>query len=614
MFYKQKTLFVLSIVCLLVFLFGIIECSQIYECQNIGDTMEGEFEWHYDPSEGTDCKISWSNNSVEGNYCLKIDYSFLNEKIGWFTISRNVKWDISNYEKITFWMKGDGSESNLIIRISGDDGTTVGYGPFSMRDKSWKECTAYIKIPTWNWSKDKKNPEYNQISTISIFLTRDSAKPPCSGTIYIDNIKFIKEKDNVSTDGLLYNVRSINKNGNMVIDGVPFFPIFIYTTIGVDKYSAVHITENNKIPFSEELMRSWFKEIKEAGFNMVQSYTIPLGYGGPGADFNKKIEGVKLFLDYANEYGLKVLDTVYGHISGPLVVDDSKEEEAIRNSKEQLQKRIEAIKTHPALGAYYITDEFFNSGIKKEDLEGFYYFIKKLDTVHPTLAVECTTAAFPLYREGTDIFAPDIYPCGEKYPADITSVAKTLDIVKSVQRGEPPKPYLWAVLQIHKSSRFPTESEMRAMTFLALTRDVKGLGYFAYSFPDGDPPYSRSAPDHWRNVSNVINSIHTVFPALFSDKVVKNYTIDNNKIQSIAKQVIEKGKKYIYLITVNPSDGNEQKEPISLNFTFEDISFVDNIYVLDETEKGEFKLGSIRQLQKTSNGFIDTFQENSPYI
>ncbi len=106
----------------------------------------------------------------------------------------------------------------------------------------------------------------------------------------------------------------------------------------------------------------------------------------------------------------------------------------------------------------------------------------------------------------------------------------------------------------------------------------------------------------------------TFFPAIFSEKRITGYKADSDRVHSIAKEVREGKKKYLYLLAVNPSDGEKMDAP--LTFTFKDLPRIHSeaIEVLDEDAAGGFKLGSIREIKGSSSGLTDTFAENAVHI
>ncbi len=567
--------------------------------EDFTEEMGNVDSWKIVPmTERTSEDITAVDDPKEGKYLLLWDKDDLMNTNKSIFFSRDIDvTDFSGYERIVFKMKGNEKNRAMKLLLFDVEGGWVGYGPFLTNSTEWREMEAILEWPTYSteWREGVlKLPEgsakfdLKRVNSIRIIQQDDWGLYSTTEPIGLKDFRLIEPEDSVSSRP---KVSSINSNGNMVADGKPFFPLAVYSTIGAGKLSDVG---------------GWFKAIKEAGFNMVHSYTV------------HSKEEYKNWLDSAQAAGLKVISCLYPHmVEAPLPIEPAAREAEIAKKKAKVKEIIEIVKDHPAMGVYNITDECFQANIPKEQVRLFYDHIKSMDTVHPTLAVESNGPGLPLYRKATDMFGVDIYPVGKEYPADLTSISNFLDRAIKVQIGTPPKPVLWAVLQVFKASedrRFPTEGEMRAMSFLALTKDVKGLHFFIYNWPNFTLPYSESEPEHWANVSNAINSIHTVFPALLSDKRITGYKVDSDRIHSIAKEVQEGNKKYLYLLAVHPSDGKKLAAPLTV--TFKDLPEIKGatVQVLDEDATGGFKLGSIRKLKGSPSGLTDTFGENSVHV
>lgn len=518
--------------------------------------------------------------------CLKIDY--MGENSFGYKITPT---DLSAYEKVEFRIKGSGAKGVFVFELVDEKGNRWGYCNFMTTTASWITLEALLKFPTY----DKQLPlDLKRIVRIGFYENEAGGHLEKPSSVYVTDFKLANEED---ASAVKATVSSLNSNGNLVFDGKPFFPLGVYSTIGTN---AGHVTVS-AVP-------GWLKALKEAGFNTVQSYTV------------RSKQEYTTWLDDAHKAGLKVIAATYVSIvETALPLEPAAREAEIARRKALLKAHIETVRDHPAMAVYLMSDECYTAGIPKEQMQLFYDFLRSNDRVHPTLLVECTDAGFPSYRKATDMFGPDIYPINrQKYPLDLTVIAKRLDLIRTVQKGSPPRPVLWYMSQIYNKrgadSRFPTEGELRAMSFLALTRDVKGLLYYIYNNPIYTPPYSQTEPQYWQHVGNAIKSIHTVFPALFSNKTITGYTVSSDKIHTIAKEVREGEQRYLYLLAVNPSDGNKQLAPLTVTFTKLPQSGIATIQVLDEDPAGTLKLGSVRTLNGYSCGFTDRFEENAVHV
>ena len=415
-------------------------------------------------------------------------------------------------------------------------------------------------------------------------------------------------------------VVGINANGNMTIDGEPFFPIGIYSCISAgDLYEWA--TGDDLTPAR---YREWFATIKKSGFNMVQSYATPytLKKLYPHTDCPN---GIHAFLDYAKEAGL------YGMVSFSSYGQGSSTK--WETVKQDITANVKTLVDHPALLVWYLTDEPHGEAVL-EGVKRRYNLVKSLDPVHPLFSVHFTEKALRSLGDRTDILAEDCYPIGAAYGPGIggpnqklgswfppAACADWQDFITEGQKDG--KPYAWGVPQIHrkpgsKTTRKPTATEVRLMTWLRLVKDVKGLFYFIFS-KLAVAPYSESHPVYWNDIGEVMRSIDSVLPAMFSDKKITDYGVSDARVYSMMKKVTQNGKDYYYLLAANPTCEDRKVSPEDYPIAIGEVIFRDIpaspgdvVTVLDEDAQGNFKLGSTRtiKLEKMDNGkykFSDNF-------
>lgn len=452
-----------------------------------------------------------------------------------------------------------------------------------------------------------------------------------------------QEEAGVEPFPLQWKVSSLNKSGNFVVDGKPFFPLGLYSCFGIDEASATHRECHYTGAVTKEKCIERMKVIKEAGFNTLQTYTMQF-YGtkvakpgwhqeNPGdvvepTNADKLREGMVTFMDYAQSVGLKVM--IGG--SHPYCIEKefpkNNRAEALEKLQRELKANIMAWKDHPALLAWYLIDEPYNENsngnMPVADLRDVYRYVKSLDTAHPMIFASCDWA-FPSgpsdtrYRKATDIIAPDVYPVGAGVP--IQMIANRLDNIKKCQEGKPPMPQAWAVIQIWQAPgiRLPSSGEMRVMALLAMTRDVKGLLFYNYA------NYPEKEPQHWANVSEVVNSLHTVIPdVLAPSRVVTQYRVSDPRVFSIMRRISDKKSKTpdYSLIAVNPIQ-NVVFEPMALGPVMFELGKLKlkkdaAVTVYDEDERGNFKRGSLRRIPLTIDEqgcrFTDEFGEYAAHV
>ena len=238
-----------------------------------------------------------------------------------------------------------------------------------------------------------------------------------------------------------------NANGNITIDGEPFFPIGIYSCICAgDIYE--YATGDDLTPAR---YREWFATLKKSGFNMVQSYAElnMLKKLYPHTDCPNGIHG---FLDYAKEAGLYGMPTFAEYLPG------TGPEWKIQ--KQQITSNVKTLMDHPALLVWYLADEPHGEAAWK-DIKRRYDLVKSLDPIHPLFIVHYTEEALRELGSSTDIMAEDCYPIGgavgpgvggpnqklgKWYPP--VACADWQDFITKVQKDG--KPYAWGVPQTRR--------------------------------------------------------------------------------------------------------------------------------------------------------------------
>ena len=396
---------------------------------------------------------------------------------------------------------------------------------------------------------------------------------------------------------------AINANGNLTLDGEPFFPIGIYSCICAgDLYE--HATGDDLTPTR---YREWFATIRKSGFNVVQSYAQPWTlkklYPHVGCP-----NGCHAFLDYAKEAGLYGMAEFCHHGLGSKLPWET--------LKQDITGTVETLVDHPALLLWYLADEPHGEAALT-DMKRRYRLVKSLDPVHPLFSVHYDEHALRTLGDRTDILAEDCYPIGGAYGSGKwyppAACADWQDLIIGGQKGG--KPYAWSVPQIHRRpgvniTRKPTPAEVRLMTWLRLTKDVKGLFYFTFS-KLAVAPYSESPPAYWNDVSEIVRSINSVLPAMFSSEKTSDYRVSDGRVYSMMKKVTRDGRDHYYLLAANPTcedrEASLEDHPIALGeVTFSNIpaSPGDVVTVLDENSQGDFELGSTRTiaLERTENG------------
>lgn len=419
----------------------------------------------------------------------------------------------------------------------------------------------------------------------------------------------------------------VRKDGTMLVDGKPFFPLMLYSSFGFDMSSGTYKNCAYTGPTDEKTSLKRLKAIRDAGFNTMMSYTLNL-YGqkvsGPGwtsaerakfpgyaSETTEELyhEAAQKFLDSCAKVGLKGMiggNSTYT-LTLPLPPEDRKNRWEIH--KGRITRTINRFKDHPALLMWYMYDEPSSMNTPPNDLIQTYQFAKKLDQNHPFYMAAADPRNDQEYFSAVDIVAPDSYPLAFNKP--ITNDTRNLPAYKKAQKNGWPQ--VWQIVQVCQwkpelQDRLPTEKQIRTQCFLGLADNLKGLAFYSYY------NYPEKRPEQWRAISGAVNSLHTFLPdVLASEKVITDGLSDNKDVRYILHQ--PKGKGYLLLLAVNGkenfTDELPRKEPVPVSLG--KVSFrlpgvkIRKIEALDEDANGNLSLGKIRELKTSGDRFSDDF-------
>ena len=282
------------------------------------------------------------------------------------------------------------------------------------------------------------------------------------------------------------NIIRLRDDGFVLIDEKPFFPIGIFSMA--------------KKPWNGFNFDKGFLDIKEAGFNLTHIYNSARDYA-----FNFE------FLPAARKHGIKLF------ISGP--------NGANSHDMQSLLKAISNEKGNHDILSWYIADdtsEYWTS----DELSELSDAIKAVDPSRIT-SQACGANGFDGFANGTDAFLPEIYPILEiDSESSDKCVSKVIrDVKHSFERIElegRPNVSVWATLQYFQgwgNKRYPTQRELRAMTYAAIIHGSQGIVYYTYA--PGDHVNNHGAasfPENWQTISSVTRELQSLIPVLCERK------------------------------------------------------------------------------------------------
>lgn len=293
----------------------------------------------------------------------------------------------------------------------------------------------------------------------------------------------------------------IDPKGRCIFDGKPFFPIGIYA-----------------YPKPASL-----KLLADSPFNTVLHYKLL-----------KRSE-----LDEIASYGLKTFSALDRKLSEQALAD-----------------RIDAIKDHPALFAWYIGDELQTIDIP--DQTRLYRLLRSHDPDHPVYAVQDRIYDLRPFMQTADVLGLDPYPVAQRPIRMVTDFiregrATTFD---ARPHWSVPQMFNWALhrpLQRDRE-RYPTEAELRSIAWQHIAGGANGL--VAYKL-------HHEKPEEWEWAKKVYGEIADRAETLVSDEPAPQLVSSS---PDVACRAWVKGGR-LYLVACNILD-KPQKASVRVGAPF----------------------------------------------
>ena len=278
-------------------------------------------------------------------------------------------------------------------------------------------------------------------------------------------------------------VKTDRLTGGTIVNRRQFFPFGFYC------YSPVSPT----LP-EEEIVK---------GFNMISPYQTILP---------ETLKERQAYMDRCAELGMKVHYNLLS-VSGGGGVDSRIAGLTTDEKKQRLIEEIKTFMNHPALLAWYISDEPNGYKIPPESLENIYLTVRETDPWHPvSMVFMAPFLSSKKYVNALDIVMADPYPV-PNYP--ITLVG---DVTGQLKREFTGKRSVWMVLQAFGGGewwgREPTLQEMRSMTWQSVIKGATGIQYFVRQGLN----YFPKSVAAWNECSRMALEVAEITPWLLSDE------------------------------------------------------------------------------------------------
>ncbi|MBN1900509.1 hypothetical protein JW926_04195 [Candidatus Sumerlaeota bacterium] len=214
---------------------------------------------------------------------------------------------------------------------------------------------------------------------------------------------------------------------------------------------------------------------------------------------------------------------------------------------------IKAAQNHPALLAWYLTDEPESHNKTPEGERARYLALKKSDPNHPIGLCHFLFEALSKYKDACDFTLTDVYPVTANRDVPLVNVGIH---VAEARRIHGPDWANWAFIQVFGGPDAdggkwaqPLPHEVRCMAYIALVHGATGILYFSYW---------QKAPDTWNSLRDLNRELHRIIPWLVAKGDELNIKSSNPQVHVRARKV----KTNAIILAVNTS-------PVFCNTTFE---------------------------------------------
>jgi len=295
--------------------------------------------------------------------------------------------------------------------------------------------------------------------------------------------KYIASTDLVVLPYKPNEVKTDRYTGGLIVNKLPFFPFGFYC------YSPVYIS----LP-EEEVVK---------GFNMISPYQKIAP-----ETFDER----KTYMDRCAELGMKVHYNLLS-VAGGGGVSSKIEGLSDEEKRNRLISEIKSFRDHPALLAWYISDEPNGKNITPGQLEDIYRIVKENDPWHPvSIVFMAPFVTSKKYTNALDIVMADPYPIPD-YPTSMPG-----DVAKQLRTEFKGKRPVWIVPQAFGGgelwSREPTIQEIRSMTWQSIINGATGIQYFVRQ---GLNYFPKSAAT-WSECGRMAMEVAELTPWLLSDE------------------------------------------------------------------------------------------------
>ena len=256
---------------------------------------------------------------------------------------------------------------------------------------------------------------------------------------------------------------TVDESGRLTVDGKPFFPVGFF----LERPGQFTVADMEK-------MRS-------LGVNVVLPYRsmtmrFPENKGPEG------VAALRRSLDELRKHDLKVIFSLL-EITG--TIHKVEKFDGITDKKEIGRRIVRALRNHPALLGWYISDE--NTPETLGPVRDLRIDVNRLDPWHPVATLSNQPPYYPWFGPTGDFMMLDKYPVRTKSePLSMTTVRQCFETEAKVLGLGPwwiPQCFSWGIYWRHDPFdiyRYPSEEDMRSQSLLALNHRARAVIFYAW--------------------------------------------------------------------------------------------------------------------------------------
>ena len=156
----------------------------------------------------------------------------------------------------------------------------------------------------------------------------------------------------------------------------------------------------------------------------------------------------------------------------------------------------------------YLADDTA-SHIGSEELRRVHQAVRAIDPAHLTIQADPVgppeRSRYADYVESTDGFLPELYPIRGDEPDQVPRIIRDMKtIAADLKRAGTTRKAIWAIVQVFEGwgwPRYPTDAEVRAMTYLSLIHGATGMT--SYTYGGHGKNHGATTIEVWANLKRV---------------------------------------------------------------------------------------------------------------